>query len=185
MQNGIHITAKYCYYSLLFFVNVFILCTPYLHIGTVCQKPSASGPCFANIQRWFFNTVSGQCEIFTYGGCSGNGNNFRTKKQCEKKCQPTATKATVKKDDIVVPFQSTTFKDYKKRPFSWPSVIQRAPVLCEFKYNFLLIFQLPLSHNYKVAESQSRLAQTSFHSSFFLQELVSNISVLDKLFIKN
>lgn len=43
--------------------------------------------CKAAIQKYFFNTETGLCEIFTYGGCGGNGNNFNTKFECEIKCK--------------------------------------------------------------------------------------------------
>lgn len=54
----------------------------------VCSLPSVTGPCKAAIKKYFFNKATGSCEIFTYGGCGGNGNNFDTKEQCLAKCQP-------------------------------------------------------------------------------------------------
>ncbi|KAK2186485.1 hypothetical protein NP493_198g00036 [Ridgeia piscesae] len=36
--------------------------------------------------RWFFNTKTGRCERFLYGGCAGNANNFKTKEECHKTC---------------------------------------------------------------------------------------------------
>ncbi|MCA9556844.1 MAG: BPTI/Kunitz domain-containing protein, partial [Myxococcales bacterium] len=41
--------------------------------------------------RWFFNTASGQCEEFIYGGCGGNENNFETRAQCEARCADICT----------------------------------------------------------------------------------------------
>lgn len=112
----------------------------FVFIGIVCQKPFVSGPCYANHKKWHFNQATSQCELFTYGGCSGNGNNFDTKKDCERKCKPTTPTAApavtteLKKEKIVAPIRSSTLKEYKKpRPFSWPSVKARAPVLCECK----------------------------------------------------
>lgn len=38
------------------------------------------------MQRWFFNSVTGQCEQFFYGGCLGNENNFPNEEACKRKC---------------------------------------------------------------------------------------------------
>lgn len=38
------------------------------------------------MRRFFYNATSGQCEMFTYGGCGGNDNNFRTVADCRATC---------------------------------------------------------------------------------------------------
>ncbi|XP_048748757.1 eppin-like [Ostrea edulis] len=55
---------------------------------SVCQLPRIPGPCIAAIPRWWYNPVSGQCELFRYGGCCGNLNNFISKEDCEVTCSP-------------------------------------------------------------------------------------------------
>lgn len=52
----------------------------------VCSLPKFTGPCKALFPRYFFNKKTGKCSRFIYGGCRSNGNNFRTRKQCELKC---------------------------------------------------------------------------------------------------
>ncbi len=47
-----------------------------------------TGSCFALIPRYFFNTKTGTCEMFTYGGCGGNGNNYKTLQECTQQCNP-------------------------------------------------------------------------------------------------
>ncbi|RCN26150.1 Kunitz/Bovine pancreatic trypsin inhibitor domain protein [Ancylostoma caninum] len=42
------------------------------------------------LQRFAFDTESGECRPFTYGGCGGNGNNFATLAECRIKCQKVA-----------------------------------------------------------------------------------------------
>uniref|UniRef100_A0A8C8S2Y4 Uncharacterized protein n=1 Tax=Pelusios castaneus TaxID=367368 RepID=A0A8C8S2Y4_9SAUR len=54
----------------------------------ICQLPPEKGPCKANIQRYFYNPASRECEKFIYGGCKGNENNFRTKAECVRACKP-------------------------------------------------------------------------------------------------
>lgn len=51
-----------------------------------CEQPKETGPCYAAIPRFFFNGATGACEEFTYGGCRGNSNNFRSREQCENAC---------------------------------------------------------------------------------------------------
>ncbi|RCN24974.1 Kunitz/Bovine pancreatic trypsin inhibitor domain protein, partial [Ancylostoma caninum] len=45
-----------------------------------CLLPIVTGPCKGKNRRYAYNNKTGKCVKFTYGGCGGNGNNFRTKK---------------------------------------------------------------------------------------------------------
>ncbi|XP_042318262.1 papilin-like [Sceloporus undulatus] len=54
--------------------------------GDVCLLPSDQGDCDARFPRFFFNSTSGKCEKFIYGGCGGNANNFVTKEKCLRVC---------------------------------------------------------------------------------------------------
>lgn len=56
-------------------------------LPNVCSFPMEKGPCQAYMSRWFFNSETGECELFAYGGCRGNSNNFSTKEKCEKMCK--------------------------------------------------------------------------------------------------
>lgn len=40
----------------------------------LCKLRPDSGPCLALIRSYFFNSSSGRCETFNYGGCKGNAN---------------------------------------------------------------------------------------------------------------
>ena len=51
-----------------------------------CNLPPETGPCKAAIPRYFFNPHTHECERFSYGGCQGNANNFKTLEDCEKSC---------------------------------------------------------------------------------------------------
>merc|ERR1719500_2716200 len=51
-----------------------------------CQLPIYHGPCEAVVDAWGFNSETGACEYFSYGGCGGNMNNFETKEECQKAC---------------------------------------------------------------------------------------------------
>ena len=51
-----------------------------------CNLPSDSGPCEALMRRWFFNSNTRTCEMFNYGGCEGNENNFADRHACEAVC---------------------------------------------------------------------------------------------------
>ena len=51
-----------------------------------CQHPIVSGLCLAYFPSWGYNTTSGQCEKFIYGGCGGNENRFCSQEECEYVC---------------------------------------------------------------------------------------------------
>ncbi|KAK2839502.1 hypothetical protein Q5P01_013242 [Channa striata] len=52
----------------------------------LCALKDEPGPCKAIKERFFFNVDSGKCELFEYGGCGGNANNFESLEECEEKC---------------------------------------------------------------------------------------------------
>ncbi|NXX94285.1 TFPI1 inhibitor, partial [Centropus bengalensis] len=60
---------------------------PPLKLGhSVCAMKADEGPCKAIHIRYYFNIQSSECEIFEYGGCHGNENNFLTLEECQNKC---------------------------------------------------------------------------------------------------
>ncbi|KFD57985.1 hypothetical protein M514_01218 [Trichuris suis] len=54
-----------------------------------CHLPSDSGPCGASMYRWYYDASSGKCKKFVYGGCGGNSNNYKSKEDCLRACNPT------------------------------------------------------------------------------------------------
>ena len=51
-----------------------------------CEMPKDPGPCVSFMSRWYFNSESGRCEKFIYGGCQGNRNKFLTELECTAEC---------------------------------------------------------------------------------------------------
>nr|XP_020469880.1 tissue factor pathway inhibitor 2-like [Monopterus albus] len=51
-----------------------------------CLLQVDDGPCRAAIERYYYNTFTQKCEIFYYGGCKGNANNFNSYQECQKSC---------------------------------------------------------------------------------------------------
>ena len=52
-----------------------------------CRLPSEEGQCRGNLQRWHFDSSTGRCRTFTYGGCQGNRNNFGSEAECMNSCR--------------------------------------------------------------------------------------------------
>ena len=57
-----------------------------LNFLDICELPPEVGPCRGQYPRWFFNTTSRECELFLYGGCQGNQNQFETIHECIDHC---------------------------------------------------------------------------------------------------
>jgi hypothetical protein len=57
-------------------------------ISEICALELDVGLCRGYFSKWFFNTSTGECEKFVYGGCRGNGNNFDSPERCEEICGP-------------------------------------------------------------------------------------------------
>ncbi|XP_017277888.1 tissue factor pathway inhibitor 2 isoform X2 [Kryptolebias marmoratus] len=51
-----------------------------------CLLQVDDGPCRADMERFFYNTITQKCEVFSYGGCLGNANNFKSYPECQKTC---------------------------------------------------------------------------------------------------
>ena len=51
-----------------------------------CTSKPETGPCWAAIPRYYFDKDRKICKQFTYGGCEGNQNNYKTEKECFKTC---------------------------------------------------------------------------------------------------
>ncbi|KAI0236196.1 Carboxypeptidase inhibitor SmCI [Lamellibrachia satsuma] len=51
-----------------------------------CRQPPLTGLCGGTFVRWYYNYAKEQCEMFVYGGCGGNSNNFMNESDCQNKC---------------------------------------------------------------------------------------------------
>uniref|UniRef100_A0A6P7FF05 Inter-alpha-trypsin inhibitor heavy chain H3-like n=1 Tax=Diabrotica virgifera virgifera TaxID=50390 RepID=A0A6P7FF05_DIAVI len=58
-------------------------------IGTErCKLPISSGGCNQQLLRWFYDEFEQTCVEYTYGGCLGNSNRFKSKEECLNLCNP-------------------------------------------------------------------------------------------------
>ncbi|XP_017344319.1 protein AMBP [Ictalurus punctatus] len=55
-----------------------------------CTGAPDPGPCFGIFPRYHYNSSIMTCQIFQYGGCMGNQNNFHTEKECLQTCRTEA-----------------------------------------------------------------------------------------------
>uniref|UniRef100_UPI00358EC26D papilin-like isoform X2 n=1 Tax=Myxine glutinosa TaxID=7769 RepID=UPI00358EC26D len=53
-----------------------------------CLEPVEVGRCNRAYAHWAYNATNSTCQMFMYGGCTGNGNRFPTKMKCSKSCEP-------------------------------------------------------------------------------------------------
>lgn len=51
-----------------------------------CKLQPDAGECRIAEGRFYYNSADGTCQLFTYGGCGGNENNFLTREECEGSC---------------------------------------------------------------------------------------------------
>uniref|UniRef100_A0A0M3IQG7 Papilin n=1 Tax=Ascaris lumbricoides TaxID=6252 RepID=A0A0M3IQG7_ASCLU len=55
-------------------------------LANVCEHEVDAGECKGEFQRFAFDAKLGECRAFVYGGCGGNGNNFASITDCQRKC---------------------------------------------------------------------------------------------------
>ncbi|XP_055992787.1 kunitz-type protease inhibitor 2 isoform X2 [Sorex fumeus] len=51
-----------------------------------CVPKAVTGLCRAAFTRWYYNTETKSCDVFIYGGCQGNKNNYLSKEECMHYC---------------------------------------------------------------------------------------------------
>ncbi|XP_077159845.1 BPTI/Kunitz domain-containing protein-like [Paroedura picta] len=64
------------------------LCHRIHYVKYSCRLPSDPGPCDGSFKSYFYDLKKRGCYPFTYGGCKGNLNRFKTKNACLKYCDP-------------------------------------------------------------------------------------------------
>ncbi|XP_030601018.1 kunitz-type protease inhibitor 2 [Archocentrus centrarchus] len=64
-----------------------------------CEAEPKMGPCRASLKHWYYNKRTGSCEMFTYGGCRGNKNNYLNKDSCMQTCTVSVLPSSKKHDD--------------------------------------------------------------------------------------
>ena len=52
----------------------------------MCMLPMEKGPCKEVHEKYYFDTKTGKCGKFIFGGCFGNLNNFESADECESTC---------------------------------------------------------------------------------------------------
>ncbi|KAL3195687.1 hypothetical protein MRX96_001809 [Rhipicephalus microplus] len=70
------------------FVFLAICGAAYTSSDSLCLLPKEPGPCVAYVPRYFYNNEAKKCQLFIYGGCQGNANNFDNFTECTLTCKP-------------------------------------------------------------------------------------------------
>lgn len=84
-------TGKICAVQHFDYPNnvTFPVCIPLSFVpvrNMICELQPLPGPCGARYIRWYYNKHAQGCAYFRYGGCQGNQNNFKSKRDCESAC---------------------------------------------------------------------------------------------------
>ncbi|KAJ7305057.1 hypothetical protein JRQ81_010855 [Phrynocephalus forsythii] len=80
-QCALHL--KKSYYNISEYLPFFLSS---VKVPYECTLPKVVGRCKASFKRYYYNMDSGKCELFIYGGCQGNENNFYTEEECIQQC---------------------------------------------------------------------------------------------------
>ncbi|XP_051992203.1 tissue factor pathway inhibitor 2-like [Xyrauchen texanus] len=70
----------------VFFIITVLQSAVGLQPKEVCLLQVDEGPCDDDIKRYYYNTITQECEEFSYSGCGGNLNRFKSMVECRKTC---------------------------------------------------------------------------------------------------
>ncbi|KAM9853333.1 kunitz-type protease inhibitor 2 [Aulostomus maculatus] len=62
----------------------------------LCEAEPQPGPCRAAFKRWYYDSKTGSCQTFIYGGCSANRNNYESEEICMNTCTVTVLPSSKK-----------------------------------------------------------------------------------------
>uniref|UniRef100_A0A8C2GKF5 Serine peptidase inhibitor, Kunitz type, 2 n=1 Tax=Cyprinus carpio TaxID=7962 RepID=A0A8C2GKF5_CYPCA len=75
-----------------------------------CLASAQSGLCRAAFRRYYYN--NGTCQLFIYGGCGGNQNNYKTEESCMTTCTVKVIPSSKKKPAISTsPYSMHSFEE--------------------------------------------------------------------------
>ncbi|CAH8482335.1 unnamed protein product [Schistosoma turkestanicum] len=69
----------------------------------ICSLPLKRGYCLQNQPRFYYSPAENKCLSFTYKGCGGNDNRFKTKDACERMCVKKTTMKSVSSQPSTTP----------------------------------------------------------------------------------
>nr|Q8AY43.2 RecName: Full=Kunitz-type serine protease inhibitor A; AltName: Full=Kunitz inhibitor A; Flags: Precursor [Bungarus candidus] len=77
--------------GLLLLLGLLTLCAELTPVSSkdrpkFCNVPPEPGRCNANVRAFYYNPRLRKCIEFTYGGCGGNANNFKSRGECKRTC---------------------------------------------------------------------------------------------------
>ena len=64
-------------------------------VSDICFEQKASGPCRAFLPSIYYNSLTGTCDCFVFGGCQGNQNSFSSMSQCMSTCNVQPIRQTI------------------------------------------------------------------------------------------
>uniref|UniRef100_A0A672M2K8 BPTI/Kunitz inhibitor domain-containing protein n=1 Tax=Sinocyclocheilus grahami TaxID=75366 RepID=A0A672M2K8_SINGR len=82
-----------------------------LSLSDPCAAFPVVGPCKGIFPRWYYDSKTGDCQHFQYGGCKGNHNNFLQKSDCVNECIQKPTSESEAKLCRTVVFQEQIWTD--------------------------------------------------------------------------
>ncbi|KAE9413190.1 hypothetical protein Angca_005363, partial [Angiostrongylus cantonensis] len=65
-----------------------------------CLHPRDPGNCRGQFVRWYWDNENKVCDVFTYTGCQGNGNNYANREECLAICHKEASVAVNNDEDF-------------------------------------------------------------------------------------
>lgn len=90
-EHEVTVAAKgQCTYGMSSLLQYLELLLAFLYLGGICSQSRPVAPsgvtCRASFYRYWFNTESGKCEQYVYGGCFEGKNSFYSLEDCQQTC---------------------------------------------------------------------------------------------------